>query len=145
MASEDLFITPTVTIPAAELIEQVSTSGGPGGQHANKTSTRIILRWSLTTSTAIREWQRERLLEKLKHRLSKTGEVVIQADENRSQLMNRTAARQRLATLVAQGLERPKHRRKTKPSRAAKQRRVDAKKKRGETKKGRKKVQRPMD
>ncbi len=145
MASDDLFITPTVTIPGTELMETVSTSGGPGGQHANKASTRIILRWCLTTSTAIREWQRERLAERLKHRLSKTGEVVIQADENRSQHMNRLAARQRLATLIAKGLERPKQRHKTKPSRAAKKRRVETKKKRGETKRNRQKVHRPQD
>ena len=145
MASDDLNITPTVTIPGSELIEQVSPSGGPGGQHANKTSTRVILRWCLITSRAIREWQRERLLEKLNHRLNKSGEIVIQADENRSQLQNREAARARLRTIIAKGLERPKTRQPTKPSRNAKKRRLESKKKRGETKRGRQKIQRPLD
>ncbi len=145
MSGQDLIVTPTVVIPAHELVEQVSTSGGPGGQHANKSSTRVILRWSVTKSAAIREWQRERLLERLANRLNKDGELIIQADENRSQRMNRESARARLVSILVTGLERKKVRRKTKPSNAAKKRRVDAKKKRGETKRGRKKVQRPMD
>jgi len=145
MAFEDLSITASLTIPASELEESVSTSGGPGGQHANKTSTRVSLRWNIITSEALRDWQRNLLLQKLRPRLTKAGELIIHVDENRSQLMNRNIARERLVALIKQSLQRPKPRRKTRPSRASKERRINAKKQRGETKKGRKKIRVPKD
>ena len=145
MAFDDLIITPDLVIPAAELDEQAGTSGGPGGQHANKTSTRIMLRWCIATSEALKGWQRALLMKKLAPRLTKAGELIVQVDDNRSQLMNRTLARERLAALIVESLKRPKPRRKTRPTRASKERRITSKKQRGETKKSRKKVRRPRD
>jgi len=145
MAFDDLIINPSLILPAAELEETVSTSGGPGGQHANKTSTRVTLRWNIATSEALRDWQRNLLMKKLAPRLTKSGEIIIQVDDNRSQLMNRTLARERLVELIVESLKRPKPRRKTRPSRASKERRINSKKQRGETKKGRKKVRLTRD
>ena len=119
----------------------VSTSGGPGGQHANKTSTRVTLRWSVVDSAVLRPWMRDRLLEKLAPRLTTAGELVIHVDATRSQSTNHETARERMATLIRDALVRQAPRRPTRPSRAAKQRRIDAKKQRGTIKKTRGRLQ----
>ncbi len=115
-----------------------TTSGGPGGQHANRAATRVELVWDVTASTVLDEADRARLLQVL-------GPVVrIVADEERSQLRNRELAQTRLGERVAAALVRPKRRRPTKPSRSAKRRRVESKRRRGETKEGRRRP-RPED
>ena len=132
--AEDLPIRPGLTIPAEELEESHSRSGGPGDQHVNTSSTKITLRWRLGTSNLVQHLK-DRLLERLGSRLTKEGDLVIQADEHRSQLMNREAARDRMAATVRAGLVVPKVRRATAPSKGQKRARLDDKKKRGETKK----------
>lgn len=119
-------------IPDAELQWRFSPSGGPGGQHANKANTRAELSWNLAESavlsTALSATQRSRLLAKL-------GEVaVVVVDEERSQSRNRDIAEQRLAARVRAALVVPKPRRKTKPSRGAKERRLKAKRSRSQDK-----------
>jgi ribosome-associated protein len=133
----DLVVRPDLTIPDSELEESVSRSGGPGGQHVNKTSTRVTLRWSIATSAALTELQRQRLLERLAPRLTKEGELVLSVDASRSQLQNREAARERLAHIVSDGLKVPTRRVKTKPTKGSSQRRIDTKKKRSSVKKSR--------
>lgn len=123
-----------LVIPDAELTERFSRAGGPGGQGVNTTDSRVELRWDVAGSAALSEGQRERLLARLDSRLS-DGALVIVASEHRAQLQNRAAARARLAMLVTDALAPPPPaRRATTPSRAAKQRRLDAKHRRGELK-----------
>jgi ribosome-associated protein len=123
-----------LVIPEAELVERFSRSSGPGGQSVNTTDSRVELRWDIAASSALGETQRARLLERLGPR-AVDGAIIVVASEHRSQLQNRTAARARLAMLLTDALAPPPPaRRATRPSRAAKQRRLDAKRHRGELK-----------
>ena len=116
---------------------RTARSGGPGGQHVNKTSSKIELRWNLRESGVLRDRDRAWLLEKLAARLTESGELIIQADAHREQGRNLSDALERLATLVREGLRRPKPRKKTRPTRASKERRLTQKRQRSETKKRR--------
>ena len=127
-ADDRLVVTESVRIPRHELAMSFSASGGPGGQHANKAATRAELVFDVETSSALSDAQRERLLAKL-------GPVVrVVADDERSQLRNRTLAEERLAAKLREALHVPRRRRATQPTRGSQRRRVDAKKQRGETK-----------
>jgi ribosome-associated protein len=131
VATEDLPVRPGLVIPAAELDERFSTSGGPGGQHANKTATRVELRFDIAGSSALSEHQRDRLTERF------GGEVRVVVDEERSQLRNRALARERLAGRMRNALVPVRSRRPTRPTMGSKRRRLDAKRQRGETKRDR--------
>jgi ribosome-associated protein len=132
--TDDVRVGPQLTIPGDELVIRASRSGGPGGQHVNTTSSRIELRWDVTASRAPDESQRAQLLERLASRLTGDGVLVLHASEHRSQLRNREAALERLRALVADALLTPEQRRPTRPTRAARRRRLDDKRARGETK-----------
>jgi ribosome-associated protein len=129
-------------IPATELKEQTSLSGGPGGQHANKTESRVTLSWNLVQSEALGPGLKARLTSRLASRLTLDGEVQVHVDTHRSQHRNREEARERLAGLLIDALKVDKPRRKTKPSRRSKERRLEGKRQRAQTKQGRK---RPSD
>lgn len=117
------------TVPAAELVERFSRSPGPGGQSVNTSDTRVELVFDPAASVAFTEPQLARILAAL------DGPVAVTASEHRSQLRNRSAARERLvAILRAAVAPPPPPRRPTKPSRSAQRRRVEAKKQRGQTK-----------
>lgn len=131
---DDLNIKQGLTIPADELSFAVSRSGGPGGQHANKTSTRVTLYWNVQESRALDDTQRTRLLERLSSRLSTDGVLQVDASETRSQFQNRVAARRRLAEIVREALVVRKRRVATRPSRASEKRRLEAKKARSRLK-----------
>jgi ribosome-associated protein len=131
--ADDLPVGHGLVVPGEELVERHSHAGGPGGQGVNTSSTRVTLRWNVRSST-LAPRLRERLLEKLANRVTNDGEIVVHASEHRSQLMNREAARERLAAIVRDALAVPKKRRATKPSRASKQARVEKKKARSQTK-----------
>jgi ribosome-associated protein len=123
-----------LVIPDAELEERFSRSSGPGGQSVNTTDSRVELRWDVSSSRALGDEQRNRLLARLGFRLV-DGVLTVTASEHRSQLQNRTAARTRLARLVAEALAPPPPaRRPTRPSRAARERRLEAKRIRSQTK-----------
>jgi ribosome-associated protein len=116
-------------VPASELVEQFSRSSGPGGQSVNTTDSRVELRLDVSTSTAFDEQQRRRVLERL------GTLVVVTASEHRSQHRNRVAARLRLADRIRDALAPPPVTRvPTKPSKAARRRRVDSKVRRGRVK-----------
>jgi ribosome-associated protein len=132
---EPLPIGETHVIPGRELWFTASRAGGPGGQHVNKTSSRVTLHWNLSESDAFDAFQRARLLRRLSNRLSRNGIVLIHVDEYRSQHRNREIARQRLAELVLSALASKKKRIPTKASKAAKRRRLQKKRHRAETKK----------
>lgn len=115
-------------IPASELDWGYSTSGGPGGQHANRALTRVELRFDIEASRALGPRQRDRLRERF------GATVVVSAADSRSQARNREAAADRLRTKLADALSSPRSRRATAPSASARRRRVSAKRRRGEVK-----------
>ncbi len=117
-------------IPDNEIDERFDTSRGPGGQHANKTETAVTIRFDVEASTLPDE-----VRVKLASRLGTLVEVT--ASDSRSQWRNRELARERLAERLERALADPKPRKKTKPSRRARQQRLDEKRARGEVKKGR--------
>lgn len=127
----------SVTIPDHEIELTFSPSGGPGGQHANKASTRAELVWNVEASEALGPRQRQRVLGALRNRIDGSGRLRLTSDRHRSQMQNRNDVIERFAALVAQALVPAKPRVGTKPSRAAKERRLQEKKRRGEIKRGR--------
>lgn len=126
-----------VAIPRGELEFRATRAGGPGGQHVNTSSTRIELLWNVRRSAALTLEQRTHLEQHLASRLDGEGWLRIVARESRSQRQNRDRAEARLIEVVRQGLVVPKRRRPTKPSRAAKAARLEAKRKQSEKKRDR--------
>lgn len=134
---DDVRVGPDVVIPAAELTWRFSRSSGAGGQHVNTTDSRVELSFDVARSPSLPETTRARMLARLESRLV-DGVVTVAASEHRAQLANRRAARERLTALLTEAAAPPpRKRRPTKPSRAANQRRLDAKKRRSQTKQGR--------
>jgi ribosome-associated protein len=123
-------------LPENELTWRFSRSSGPGGQHVNTTDTRVELVWSLDATASLSPAQKEWVARHLRHRIV-NGEITVVASQYRSQHRNREDARVRLEELVTRALIPPKSRHATKPSRAARQRRMDDKKRRGDLKRGR--------
>jgi ribosome-associated protein len=134
---EGLRIGRTVVVPERELSERFSRSSGPGGQGVNTTDSRVELSFDVARSPSLPETTRARMLGRLEGRLV-DGVVSVVASEHRAQLANRRAARDRLTSLLIEAAAPPpRKRRPTKPSKAANQRRLDAKKRRSETKQSR--------
>lgn len=129
-----------LTVPGSELVERFSRSSGPGGQGVNTADSRVELRYDVAHSSALTDVQRSRALSYLAPRLV-DGVLTITASEHRSQLQNRQAARARLVNYLSEALAPPPPpRRATRPSRGARQRRLDVKKQRGQIKAGRARV-----
>lgn len=118
----------SLTVPDAELVWRFSPSGGPGGQHANKANTRVELSWDVLGSAVVTEHQRRTLLTKL------GSPITVNVDDERSQARNRDIAERRLAQRLRDALVVEKPRRPTKPSRRAKERRLESKRNRGRDK-----------
>jgi ribosome-associated protein len=128
---DDLVVNRSVRIPRRELEVAFSASGGPGGQHANRSNTRVELRWNASESGALSAHQRQRIVESI------GNEVRVVADDERSQRRNRALAEQRLAERVRQALHVERPRTATKPTKASKRRRAEAKQARAQVKQGR--------
>ena len=135
-----LEVTPAIVIDDAELEERFVRASGPGGQNVNKVSTAVQLRFDPSRSPALTDEVRERLRVLAGTRMTNEGVLVIDARSHRTQSQNREDARERLADLIRRSLVRPKRRKKTRPGLAAKQRRIDTKKRRGAIKSGRGKL-----
>jgi ribosome-associated protein len=126
-----------LSIPLSELRMRASRAGGPGGQHVNTSSTRIEVEWEIPASRVLSATDRALLLVKLASRLDSSGTLRIVSAETRSQAQNRERAIARLAEVVRVALVVPKTRKKTKPSKGAKEQRLDAKKRRSAAKRDR--------
>lgn len=135
--ADDLRVNSRLVIPAGEFSERFSRSSGPGGQGVNTTDSRVELSFDVVNSPSLREEQRERMLRKLSGRLV-GGVLTIAASEHRAQLANREAARDRMASALREAMAPPPPpRRPTRPTRGSKERRIAAKKRRSDVKKGR--------
>jgi ribosome-associated protein len=135
----DLPIRHDVIIPGHELEITASRAGGPGGQHVNKTSTRITVRWNVRTTSALQDAQKERVLHKLHAELTSDGDIIVHSSASRSQQQNKQAALVRLAEIVRHALHIPKKRMATRVSKSVKEARLHTKTHRGAVKKMRSK------
>ena len=123
------FVNTTVpTVAESELSWSFARSSGPGGQNVNKVNSKAILRWNVTTSPSIGEGVRARFLTRFANRVTTGGELVLHGERYRDAPRNQQDLRERLAAMIAEIATPPKVRVKRKPSRAAKQRRMDDKK-----------------
>ena len=127
-SGKTLAVNDSLSIPRNELDVRVSRSSGSGGQHVNKTSSRVEIFWNIPASRALTDEQRTRLLDKLSSRLTTEGSIRVVASDMRSQSRNRDLAEERLAELVRRALVVPRKRKPTKPTRAAKEARLESKK-----------------
>ena len=127
-------ITEEITIRENEIQEDFILSSGPGGQNVNKVATAVKLRFDAARSPSLPEEVRDRLIHLAGKRLTEEGVIVIDARRFRSQDKNRQDARERLAALIRQAVERPKPRRKTRPTAASKERRLEDKRRRSQIK-----------
>lgn len=127
--SKVLRITSDLAIPRSELTMRATRSSGAGGQHVNKTSSRIELTWNVTDSGSLTDEQRQTIIVKLRSRLTKEGDLRVVASTTRSQFRNREIAELRLAKLLAAALQPVMKRKATRPTRASKEARLDGKKK----------------
>ena len=127
-------------IPPDELRFRTARSGGPGGQHVNKTSTKVEVLWNVARSKCLTDAERERLLAKLSTRIDARGVLRVTSTDSRSQLQNRETAIERINETVRTALRVPKPRKKTRPPKRAVEARLAEKKKKAEKKEGRKRV-----
>jgi ribosome-associated protein len=132
-----LIITPQIAIPDEELEWKFIRSSGPGGQNVNKVASAVQLRFLLPGNTSLPVAARNRLRRLAGQRLIDDGSILFRAHSERSQAENRRDALERLAGLIRAAMIEPKIRKKTRPTRASKERRIDSKKRRGSTKQGR--------
>jgi ribosome-associated protein len=133
-------VTDSISLHKNEIQLDFIRASGPGGQNINKVSSAVQLHFDAANSAALSEEIRDRLKQIAGHRMTADGILIIKAQRYRTQDRNREDAMERLVTLIRQAAEKPRQRRKTKPSPVAKQKRLAAKRQRGETKRRRRSV-----
>jgi ribosome-associated protein len=129
-----LIISPSISLPEAELVERFLRADGPGGQHVNRTESAVELRFDVAHSPSLPDDLRARLLARADRRLTGDGVLVIQARRFRDQARNRDDARERLIELIRAVLLPPRQRVPTRPTRASKERRLAGKQQRSKVK-----------
>ena len=134
-----------VVIPASELEETASRSGGPGGQHVNKSNTRVTLRWCLRESSALDPVARRRVEQRLGARVTRAGELIVHAGTHRSRERNRALARERLADLVRSALRTRAPRVPTRAGAGVRARGREDKRRHSAAKRARRRVRRDED
>lgn len=133
----DIRVNRHVTIPHDEISLTFMPSGGPGGQHANRSSTKVALEWNVASSRALGPRQKQKVMAALRSRIDASGVIRLSSDRHRSQLRNREDVANRLAELVARALRPVKHRTPTTPTASSRDRRIRNKKHRGDVKRAR--------
>ena len=135
-----IYITPTISIEEREIQEEFIRSSGPGGQNVNKVATAVQLRFDVGNSSSLPDDVRERLIRLAGRRVTEGGVLIIDARRFRTQERNRQDAMDRLLQLIRKATEKPKPRRKTRPTVASKMRRLETKRTRGKTKRMRRPI-----
>ena len=130
-----------VTIPVRELRLRFVRASGPGGQNVNKVASKVVLRFDLRGSPSISETARRRALERLAHRLTHDGELILTSGTHRDQSRNRDAVIRRFCAILAQAMTPPRRRIATRPSRVAEEHRLAAKRARSELKRERRRTE----
>lgn len=130
----EIRINRTTAIADGEVAFSFARSGGAGGQHVNTSSTKVELRWNVDASACVDERQKALIRQRLGNRINAEGDLVLQSSEHRSQTRNREAVVARFANLLAEALRVQASRRPTKPTQAARRRRLESKRRRAETK-----------
>ena len=133
-------VTPAIAIDERDISEQFIRSSGPGGQNVNKVATAVQLRFDVGASKSLPDEVRKRLIRLAGRRVTVEGVLIVDARRFRTRERNRKDAMKRLTDLIRRAAERPKRRRKTKPTAASKRRRLETKRRRGEVKRMRRRV-----
>jgi ribosome-associated protein len=133
-----LDVAPHIRIPREELDISFARSGGPGGQNVQKVSSKVLLRWKPEASTSLPTDVKSRLLAQQRHRLTNDGEILITSQRTRDQGRNLEDCLDKLRELIVRALRPPKARKATRPTRGSRERRLQAKRQRGQRKAGRK-------
>lgn len=139
LMKEGLSIKNGIVIPLHELRIMFSRSGGPGGQHVNRTETRVTIIWNMKNSAALNEQQKQRIFNSLGSRITEAGDIIIHNNESRSQQQNKENAFNNFVALIGQALKVPKKRMKTHISKVAKEARLQEKSRHSDIKKMRSK------
>ncbi len=126
----EIVVTERVRVPAREVTLSFARSGGPGGQHVNRTETKVLLRWNPFASSALDDTDRALLRQRLAARLTSDGDLLVTSETHRDQKRNVEDVLERFARIVRDAIRRPTPRKRTRPSRASRERRIQAKKRR---------------